>query len=198
MVKESEIFYGFCKYFSSLGITADPTPSTWKYRIYYFFDVLGRMLGYEVYTEDTFKKNDGIKKLVGKRVDMTWVSPKSNRYVLALEYENTKNIDDEIMKLASMTGLRVLVMFRYDFTEKEIIDKIKLQQIKDNPEQSKFLVLILPHLFQNWEPFEKLRAWLFDAKGQIIGFGTAEGYVGIDGVCSFRSIRWKTRKNPNS
>jgi len=192
MVSASEIFYGFCKSFSSLGITAAPTPSTWKYRIYYFFDMLGRMLGYEVFTEDTFKKSNGIRKLVGKRIDMTWSAPKTDKYVLALEYENTKDIDGEIRKLASMTGLRILVMFRYDYTDKEIIEKIRPQQTKDNPENSNFIVLILPRYFQNKEPFEKLKALLFDPHGRVIGSGTSEGYVGRDGICSFRNIVWKS------
>jgi hypothetical protein len=41
------------------------------------------------------------------------------------------------------------------------------------------------------EPFEKLATWLFDPKGRIIAFGSAEGYVGWDGLCSFRRITWK-------
>lgn len=123
MVNASEIFYGFCRFFSSLGITGAPTPSTWKYRVYYFFDMLGRMLGYKVFTEDTFKKSDGIKKLIRKRIDMTWIAPKLDKYILALEYENTKYVDDEIDKLVAVSGLRILVMFRYDYTDKEIIEK---------------------------------------------------------------------------
>ena len=142
MVEPSEIFYGFCKSFSSLGITIAPTPSTWKYRVYFFFDTLGRMLGYEVFTEDTFTKGDGIKELVGKRIDNTWVTPESD-YALSLEYENTKNIDDEIAKLAAMTGLRILVMFRFDFTEKEIIEKIKAKLKLFPGEYSRFLINLL-------------------------------------------------------
>ncbi len=189
MVKESEIFYGFCKYFSSLGISTAPTPSTWKYRVYYFFDLLGRMLGYEVFTEDTFKKSDGVKELVGKRLDMTWISPISHDYAFALEYENTRKIDDEICKLVCVTGLRVLVIFRY-FNDKEIIEKIRQTQEKYGPQKSNFLVLILPEYFQWNEPFEKLRALLFDSKGRVIGFGSAEGYVGANGICAFKNASW--------
>lgn len=194
IVSVSEIFYGFCKSFSSLGITVAPTPSTWKYRIYYFFDMLGRLLGYEVFTEDTFKKSDGIRKLVGKRIDITWVTPKTGEYVLALEYENTRNVDDEISKLAAMQGLRVLVMFRYDYTDKDIIDKVRRAMKEFDQADSDFLVLILPSYFKWKKPFEKLRALHFDSKGKIIGFGNAEGFTGRNEVCSFRKISWHIRK----
>jgi hypothetical protein len=192
VVEESEIFYGFCKYFSSLGISNAPTPSTWKYRVYYFFDLLGRMLGYEVLTEDTFKKADGVKELVGKRLDMTWMSPISRDYAFALEYENTKRIDDEISKLACITGLRVLVIFRY-FKDAEIMEKIRQTQEKYGPQESNFLVLILPEYFKWDEPFEKLRALLFDPKGRVIGFGSAEGYIGANEICAFKDVSWTGR-----
>ena len=194
MANVSEIFYGFCKSFSSLGITVAPTPSTWKYRVYYFFDMLGRMSGYEVFTEDTFTKSNGIKNLVGKRIDMTWVAPESDGYALALEYENTKNVDDEIDKLVAMTGLRILVMFRFNYTDKDIIEKIRPKLKEFHVKGSNFLVLILPIYFKLKKPFEKLRALLFDSKGRIVGFGTAEGYVGKDGVCSFKNTSWKKIK----
>ena len=194
MVSVSEIFYGFCKSFSSLGITVAPTPSTWKYRVYYFFDLLGRMLGYTVFTEDQFKESDGIKELIGKRIDMTWVAPKSDKYVLALEYENTRKIDDEIEKLAAVNGLRVLVMFRYDYTDEEIMEKIRTKLKKFGEDDSGFLVLILPEYFRWEKPFEKLRALLLNSEGQVVGFGSAEGYIGRNEVCSFRNARWRSRR----
>lgn len=157
--------------------------------------MLGRMLGYEVFTEDTFRKSNGIRKLVGKRIDMTWVAPKTDEYVLALEYENTKNVDDEISKLAAMPGLRVLVMFRYDYTDKEIIDKVRRAMKKFDQVDSDFLVLVLPSYFKWKRTFEKLRALHLDSKGKIIGFGSAEGFIGRNEVCSFRKISWHVRKS---
>lgn len=195
IVSASEIFYGFCKSFSSLGITVAPTPSTWKYRVYYFFDMLGRMLGNEVFTEDTFRKSNGIRKLVGKRIDMTWVAPETDEYVLALEYENTKDVDDEISKLAATPGLRVLVMFRYNYTDKEVIDKIRRAMKKFDQADSGFLVLVLPAYFKWKRPFEKLRALHLDSRGKTIGFGTAEGFISRNEVCSFRKISWHVRKS---
>jgi len=52
------------------------------------------------------------------------------------------------------------MMFRYDFTDKEIIDKIIPNQKRDNPEGSDFLVFVLPTYFQVQEPFEELKGWL--------------------------------------
>jgi hypothetical protein len=190
MVEVSEIFYGFCKMFSSLGITSVPTPSTWKYRVYYFFDTLGRMLGYEVFTEDTFKKEDGLKRLFGKRIDMTWMKANLSDYVMALEYENRRRIDNDIKKLAAVQGLRILVMFRFDFTNEEIIEKIKVEENEYRDGDDPFLVLILPREFKRKKPFEKLEAILVGSKGKISGSGNAEGYVGKDGVCAFKTIIW--------
>lgn len=194
MVRESEIFYGFCKSFSSFGIKSSVTPSTWKYRIYFFFDSLGRMLGYDVFTEDTFRKNESSKALIGKRIDMTWVSPISKKYVLALEYENTRKIDDEIIKLAEIGGLRVLVIFRHAFTDEEVITKVRAAQERDSYIKSKFFVFVLPKYFQPHKPFERLKAWLFNSHGHVIGFGNAEGYLGSDGKCSFQRVCWVSKK----
>ena len=197
-VSESEIFYGFCSQFSSMGISVNPTPSTWKYRVYYYFDLLGRMLGYEVYTEDTFKEADGITELVHKRIDMTWVSEETKEeYALALEYEKTKEIDDEITKLSNISGLRVLVIFRYNFANREIIEKVKEQMEKYGPQSSNFLIFMLPNTFQRKEPLEKITALLLDSQGKIRGFGTAEGYVGEDGICSFKRIMWHEKNDEN-
>lgn len=189
MVEVSEIFHGFCRLFSSSGLTSEPTASTWKYRVYYFFDNLGRMLGYEVFTEDTFTKKDGLESLVGKRIDMTWRTADLSEYVMALEYENTRKIDNDIKKLAAMSGLRILVMVRFDFTDEEIIEKIKVE-VKEYRGDDPFLVLILPRQFRPSKPFEKLTAILLDSKGKVCGSGSAEGYVGKDGVCAFRKIVW--------
>lgn len=189
MVEVSEIFYGFSKLFSSLGLTSTPTASTWKYRVYYFFDNLGRMLGYEVFTEDTFRKEDELKNLVGKRIDMTWQTADLSKYVMALEYENTKRIENDIKKLVAISGLRILVMFRFNFTNEEIVGKIRAES-KDYRGGGPFLVLILPMLFRPKRPFEKLTAILLDSKGKVCGSGSAEGYVGKDGVCAFRRIIW--------
>jgi len=190
MVKSSEIFYGFCTHFSSLGITTKPTPSMWKYRVLQFFDTLGRMLGYEVYTEDTFTKGDHNRKLTRKRIDMTWVDPGSRNYVLALEYENTDNINDEIEKLSFIYGFRVLVMFKHGFSIKEIIRRVRSQLNKTGEQESDFLVLVLPNNFVRATPFEKLRAVLLNAKGITIGLGSAEGYVSANGVCGFKKTKW--------
>jgi len=189
-MKVSELFYGFCNYFSSLGITAKPTPSMWKYRVYYYFDMLGRMLGYDVSTEDTFTKEDGFKNLCGKRIDMTWAKPNSRDYALALEYENTKAIDDEIEKLASTCGLRVLVMFKHNFRLTEVSKKIRSSLAKTGDQTSDFFVIILPKVFTRKKPFEKLICLLIDKEGRTKGCGKATGYVSANGVCSFQKAKW--------
>jgi len=196
MVSASELFYGFCRSFSGFGINfwnIGLTASTWKYRIYYYFDNLGRMLGYDVITEDTFTKEDGIEELVGKRLDMTWREPNTTKYELAFEYENGRNIDDDIMKLAAMPCLRILVMYRFrtnGYTDEEIIQKIILENKKYRKDKNKFLVFILPEYFEYDKPPEEFKALLIDWQGNICGSGTALGYTAEDLTCSFKNIKW--------
>lgn len=193
----SELYYGFCKNFITLGINYSdikPTPSTWKYRIYSYFDNLGRYLGYEVVTEDTYTKNDGIENLAGKRLDMTWRSPDDSKYILALEYENERNIDNDIMKLAAMDCLRVLIMYRYQnngLTDEEVIDKVVTENKKYKRDDKKYLIMILPEYFNYKKPFNKLKGLLLDYDGDIRGSGSAIGYTGEDGTLAFRNITWK-------
>ena len=100
-----------------------------------------------------------------------------------------KRIDDEISKPACVTGLRVLVISR-SFKDAEIMEKIRQTQEEYGPQESNFLVLILPEYFKWNEPFEKLRALLFDPKGRVIGFGSAEGYIGASEICAFKDVSW--------
>ena len=200
MVDASEIFFGFCRNFSGLGINytnVDLTASTWKYRIYYFFDTLGRLLGYDVITEDTYTKKDGIKELIGKRIDMTWREPNTTRYTLAFEYENGRNIDGDIMKLAAMSCFRVLVMFRFrngGFTDEEIINKITSENKKYVKDNNEFLVLILPQYFEYDKPPQEFKGLLIDWDGNVNASGTALGYTAKDMTCSLRDIQWKSQK----
>ena len=76
------------------------------------------------------------------------------------------------ISLQSRAGLRILVMFRFNYTDKEIIEKIRpgLREF-DEDKGSNVLVLILPVYFKWEKPFEKLSALLFDSKGQILSVG---------------------------
>lgn len=202
MVEASEIFSGFCKCFSSFGITKYSTPSTWKYWTYNYFFNLGRSLGYEVTTEDAFTKKHGIKYLEGMRLDITWTeSPDYYDYVLALEYESKRDsgkeikIINDIMKLTAINCLRVLVMFRQKWEDEEIYCYIlsaiehHKSEYKDVDENS-YLIIIIPNNFKEKEPFENLHVFLADSK-KIYKKGRAQGYEGVDGVYRFRNIVWK-------
>ena len=81
-------------------------------------------------------------------------------------------------------------MFRFSFTDEQIIQKIRSRLKRYTEINFPFLVLILPNNFKVDEPFEELKALFFDYE-HFYESGTAEGYVGRNGVCAFRNIIWK-------
>jgi hypothetical protein len=77
-MKPSELFYGLCRYYGSLGLTRDVNWNSCGQRTLSYFNQLGRMRGYDVNTEDTLTSDDEWKcpaKLRGKRIDMVWMTP---------------------------------------------------------------------------------------------------------------------------
>lgn len=96
-MKPSELFFGLCRYYSSLGLTRNVSWSSCGQRTLSYFDQLGRMLGYNVMAEDTLTSTDDWKcpkKLYKRRVDMTWTTPRGNNYVLALEHQGQKTLHE--------------------------------------------------------------------------------------------------------
>lgn len=183
-VKVTELFYGLCRYYSSLGLTKSISWASWGQRTVSYFDQLGRMLGYNVATEDTLVSDEEWRcptNLRGKRIDMTWMHPKTRLYTLALEHQgsnNPKKIQLDIEKLAQIgalkSTLKVLIVYGQDTMQVQtwVNQTVK----KTSGHKGSFLLINIPNpnSFKKKEPFEKLQARLINERGDLIGVGTAE------------------------
>jgi len=197
-MKPSELFFGLCRYYSSLGLTRDVSWSSCGQRTVSYFDQLGRMLGYNVTTEDTLTSDEEWqcpRKLHGKRIDMTWTNPDKNLYALALEHQGSKNpkkIKLDIEKLAQIGCLKVLIIYGQETNEAQNWIKGILKKTEDI--KGDFLLLNIPHYFDKKPPM-KLQARLFDNRGKISAVGTAEARKeSITGLDFFANVKWLNMK----
>jgi hypothetical protein len=198
-MEASELFFGLCRYYSSLGLDDDIPWSIWTQRSLSYFDQLGRMLGYVVVTEDTLTNQDDWKcpkKLKGKRIDMVWFYPDKDDYALALEHEGSnsvKRIGLDIKKLSVILGLRVLVVYRQNTLRIQRLIAKEVVQVKDhgNP----FLLLNIPDYFRDEPPIEKLESRLINDKGKLVAVGTAEARrESITGLRFFARPKWISKR----
>ena len=193
-----ELFFGLCRYYSSLGLDKDITWSSWSRRTITFFDQLGRMLGYKVATEDTLTDVEGWKcpsELRGKRIDITWVYPDRNVYALALEHQGSNNpekIKLDIKKLSVMACLKILVVYRQDTNNVQRWIKNELSGIES---EGSFLLINIPDYFRDKPPIKRLEARLIDEDGKLVGAGTAEARKeSITGLRFFLNPKWYPKK----
>jgi len=193
-MKASELFFGLCRYYSSLGLDKDVSWSSYGLRTMSYFDQLGRMLGYNVRTEDTLTSDEEWKcpeKLRNKRIDMVWMTPEKNLYVVAIEHQGSKSpekIKLDIEKLAQIGCLKVLVVYGQDTGEVKNWIKDILKKTEDT--KGDFLLVSIPYYFDKTPP-EKLQARLLDRNGKILGSGIAEARreksTGLD---FFANAKW--------
>ena len=146
----TELFFGLCRYYSSLGLDEDISWGSWGQRTISYFDQLGRMLGYRVTTEDTLTDDEEWEcppELRGKRIDMTWIYPDRNVYALALEHQgsnNPKKITMDIKKLSVMACLKILIVYRQDTNNVQSWIKNELSMVEIEEAGSHFV-------FGNWK-----------------------------------------------
>ena len=191
----TELFFGLCRYYSSLGLDEDITWSSWGQRTIAYFDQLGRMLGYKVYTEDTLTSTEDWEcppSLYLKRIDMTWVYPDRDIYALAMEHQGSNNprtIRLDIKKLSIMDCFKVLVVYQQD------TDKVqKWIQKEVSRGEGDFVLINIPSYFSD-TTIEKLAARLVSDQGKLIGAGTAEARKeSITGLRFFSNPRWLPRQ----
>jgi len=194
-MEASELFFGLCRYFSSLGLDDDVSWSTWTQRSLSYFDQLGRMLGYRVSTEDTLTDTDEWKcpkSLKGKRIDMVWLYPDKNEYALALEHQGSNSLEKikiDIKKLSVIQGLKVLVVYRQKTLK---IQKIAAKEVANiDDQEGSFLLLNIPDYFRDKPPIEKLEMRLVNEKGKLVASGTAEARKeSTTGLRFFAKPKW--------
>lgn len=196
-MEPEEVFYGLVRYYSSLGIDDEINWSAWSLRTLSYFDNLGRMLGYQVDTEDTYTKDDEKeweipKELRGKRIDMIWKSVNDGVYKLALEHQGRTDpsiIKLDIKKLMHIEGLRVLILYNQN------PDKVEgwlLKSIKKYNMDGLFMLITFPDYFTTKKNTKKLIARLYNSAGKITGEGTAEGRMESNtGLLFFSGAKWR-------
>jgi len=195
MVDPSEVFFGYLKYFGSLGLDNEVSYNTWSQRSLWFFDSLGRMLGYNVVTEDAFISSDQTidPKLIGKRTDLTWL--RDDKYFLALEYQRSSDMEtikSDIQKLVVYPNLRVLIVFRRNLNTQNVRTTIQKAIGKDLIKGSRFLLIILPNWFKQEPEFEEAEGVLFGYNGEILNLGKARAFQEkTSGLCMFTAITWE-------
>lgn len=196
-----ELFFGLCRYYSSLGLDEDINWNSWAQRTLTYFEQLGRMLGYKVFTEDTLTDTEDWKcprQLRRKRIDMTWIYPDKNRYALALEHQGSDNPEKirlDIKKLSVMACPKVLIVYRQDTPKIQKI--IRKELAKAGVEESDFFLLInIPDYFRDAPPIKKLEARLIDKYGKLAAVGTAEARrEKITGLRFFAHPKWYQKRH---
>lgn len=198
-MEPSELFFGFCRYFSSLGLDDDVPWSTWTQRSLSYFDQLGRMLGYKTNTEDALTDSDGWrcpKSLQGKRIDLVWFYPDKNEYALSLEHQGSnspRKINLDIRKLAVIQGLKVLVVYRQNTLKIQKSAAKEVSKIED--QEGSFLLLNVPNYFRDRSPIEKLETRLINERGRLVAVGTAEARKeNITGLRFFAKPEWVSKR----
>ena len=194
-MEASELFFGLCKYYSSLGLDRDITWSTWSQRSLSYFDQLGRMLGYRVSTEDFLSDTANWncpKELQGKRIDMVWIYPEKNDYALALEHQGSNSLEKiklDIKKLSVILGLKVLIVYHQNTLKIQELAARELTKIEE--QEGSFLLMNIPDYFRDKPPINKLEARLIDDNGKLVAAGLAEARLeSTTGLRFFSNPRW--------
>ena len=194
-MEASELFFGLCRYYSSLGLDKDISWSTWSQRTLSYLDQLGRMLGYMVETEDTLTDMDNWKcpkALRGRRIDMTWTCPDKDEYALALEHQGSRSLEKiklDIKKLSLISGLKVLMVYHQNTLKIQRLTEKEIVKIED--QEGVFLLFNITWDFRDEPPIKKLEARVIDEKGKLVAAGTAEARKErITGLRFFSNIKW--------
>lgn len=192
MVLAREIFMGFARYYNSLNIIWSESLSTHTGRLLSYFDELGRMLGYRIFSENMMKNlvSPCPKNLENKKVDMVWCFTEEGKpeYELAVESQHSPDmtlIKNDIRKLVILPAkLKVLYCCARDQNEileairKEIGEEMQLYE----DAQSLTLAIIDPWVGREGFAEGTLAGILLDKNGQIAGEGTAKIREVVDGI----------------
>ena len=200
-MEPSELFFGLCRYYSSLGLDRDVSWSIWGQRTLSYFDQIGRMLGYIVKNEETLTDMEDWKcprALRGKRIDMVWFYPRKYEYALALEHQKSNSLERiklDIKKLSQVLGLKVLVVYRQNTSKIQSLAAREISKIEGQDDY--FLLFNIPHArdFKDKEPLEKLVSRLLDDDGKLVAAGSAEARKEtITGLRFFSNIIWSQKR----
>ena len=196
MVSASEIFLGFCRYYNSLNIAYQESIPTNTMRIISYLDNLGRMLGYRIFSELTFKNlfsNTKLKcpsDLARKKPDMCWGKyvDKKVEYELILESEqemNEEKIEDALNKLIIFPS-NIKVLYCAHDEPKEVLKILQEVYNKRKKVIGKLLLIIDPWTTPSKFSKGNLTGLLINSDLEITHTGSAEAFAYIDGIVEIR------------
>lgn len=204
MVRPSELFMGFSRYYNSLGISFEESTQTNTNRIISYADQLGRMLGYDIFSEHSFGK---LFEMVNKKCpsdfrakkpDVCWgcITEKEGlRYELVLESEqqmDEEKIARDIRKLLIFPSkLKILYCAR---SLPETIIELVRKEAKEVPKtEGHFLLLIDPWVNRRTFAVGNLEGILLDSNLEVTHVGMAEVHEFEDGFWRkrlFKKAMW--------
>jgi len=199
MVSVSEIFLGFCRYYNSLNIAYQESIPTNTMRIISYLDNLGRMLGYRIFSELTFKKLFSYMNLkcpsdlVRKKPDMCWgkIVDEKMEYELILESEqemNEEKIENALNKLIIFPS-NVKILYCAHDEPKEVLKILQKLYNKRKKVLGTLLLIIDPWTTPNKFSEGSLIGLLINSDLEITHTGSAEVFKYSDGIVDIRLFK---------
>ena len=199
MVFVSEIFLGFCRYYNSLNIAYQESIPTNTMRIISYLDNLGRMLGYRIFSELTFKKLFSYMNLkcpsdlVRKKPDMCWgkIVDEKMEYELILESEqemNEEKIENALNKLIIFPS-NVKILYCAHDEPKEVLKILQKLYNKRKKVLGTLLLIIDPWTTPNKFSEGSLIGLLINSDLEITHTGSAEVFKYSDGIVDIRLFK---------
>lgn len=205
MVSPSEIFLGFCNYYNTLRIFYYESISIHTLRVTSYWDELGLMLGYRIFSEASFKElfklvnEECPKGLEKKKPDVCWGSWEDGelRYELVLESESEMDKDkikEELEKLIVFPA-KMKVLYCSHNNVEEIFRLIR-QVINSYPSyMGSLLVIIDPWVKPSSFDKGEITGFLINSNKKISHQGSAHVFSYIDSGDKIRQIKNATWKS---
>ena len=129
-----DLWEGFTHYYHSLELSAYDNNSTWTLRILNYFDILGKMLGFDI-------------KIEKNRYDLSWWDHSiEGELFLHLEHENSTNLERIIDKtinkiIESKTIIGIAIVYPKNHMDyQKIFDHIKTTVTNTNAKELLFIL----------------------------------------------------------
>jgi hypothetical protein len=194
---------GFCRYYNSLNLEFRESVATHSHRILSYFDMLGRMLGYSIVTENKMKSFAELTdfsfppELRNTKIDMLWCDwNEFNPFVLALESQQSPEPDQTMKDMRKLLAIPANLRVLYCSSENSdtLVEEIR-NGIEKAPKDMKrpFLAIIDPWVSRDKFAEGSLKGIYFNENGATRGVGIAKVGQRTDGLNRIRVLseaRW--------